>query len=819
MASLSELLRRHRSAAGLTQAALAEKAGLSEQAISVLERGIRSRPRIDTIRALTAALGLDTKDAEEFTAVARGKGRKPRAPEPEAPAPVDTLPTPWQLPPAIRDFTGRTAQIDAILSALRAPDGLPNGAVGLVAVTGMGGIGKTALAVQAAHKLVDSYPDGHLYLNLRGYGPGNPMTTGDALRQLLRSLGLDLQLIPEGVEEAAGLLRSQLAGRRVLMLLDNATDVRTVMPLLPGSPGSAAIITSRGSMATLHGARQILLDALSETESVELLSGVIGQARVAAEPDAAETLALFTGRLPLAVRLIGARLAARPNWPIQHLVDLLQDEERRLDTLGSDETGVRASIASSIRFLETSDRDLDREAARALPLLSVPDGSDLLTIVAAHLLDIGVRQADAILERLVDLNLLESIAPDRYRFHDLIRAYARELAEDSLTTAERDAGLERILRFYTGFAWACQFLTHPASPRLALATTLIEPVPALADAMSALQWLDVEQRNVMERYHQAAASSLAGSALFPELTLALFGYHESRSRWVEMRELCLGAVDLALKLDLPMAAAWLEHDSAIPEVENGTLEAATTHLFRALAMFRELSDGQGQARCCTSLTHVLGRLDRIDEALELGAEALVLSQQLGDRTIEGVSHIALGGLYDRKGDYELADQAFQRGIALARESGDLRSLVKRYLNAGFSNLLVGRLQDALEPLFLSLETARRAGNEDLQSQALQCLAAVYASQAEYDEARRYIERAMILVRHLGNRVREGCLILELGKVRAAAGDSAAAIEHLTAAVAVLHDISPHFEAAAKDLLALVRRGDSYSYTFDDSQVR
>ncbi len=467
--SLRELLRRYRTRASLTQAGLAERAGLSEQAVSVLERGTRSRPRIDTVRALTAALGLNAEEAEEFLAAARGKGRKVRtAPDPDVPAAVNSLPMPWQLPPAIPDFTGRSAQIEAMLSALRDPSGR-NGAVGLIAVTGMGGIGKTALAVQAAHKLVNSYPDGHLYLNLRGYGPGRPMSTGDALRQLLRSLGLDPQLIPEGVEEAAALLRSQLAGRRALLLLDNATDVRHVMPLLPGSPGSAAIITSRGSMSALSGARQIRLDALSESESAQLLSGVIGQDRVAAEPAAAESLTLLTGRLPLAVRLIGARLAARPNWPIQHLVDLLRDEGRRLDGLGPDETGVRASIASSVRFLETSDRGLDREAARALPMLSVPDGSDLLTVVAAQLLDIRVRQADSVLERLVDLNLLDSVAPERYRFHDLIRTYARELAEQSLTQAERVAGLERILRFYIGCAWTCHELTHASRARRAAA--------------------------------------------------------------------------------------------------------------------------------------------------------------------------------------------------------------------------------------------------------------------------------------------------------------------------------------------------------------
>jgi tetratricopeptide (TPR) repeat protein len=666
--------------------------------------------------------------------------------------------------------------------------------------------------------MTDSYPDGHLYLNLRGYGPGQPMAIADAQRQLLRSLDVDLQHVPGDVEEAAALLRSQLAGRRVLLLLDNAADTSHVLPLLPGAAGSSAIITSRGSLASLPGARQIHLDALSESETVELLTGIIGQSRLAAEPDAATSLVAISGRLPLAVRLIGGRLASRPTWPVQHLVALLQDEDRRLDSFGSDETGVRARIASSVHFLETSERALDREAARALPMLSVLDGSDLLTVIAAHLLDLPVQRTDAILERLVDVNLLESVAPERYRFHDLIRAYARERADQVLTPGERDAGLERALRFYTGFGWASQSRTHPTNPRIALATTPFAALPETTDSESALSWLDSEQRNLMDRYHQAAASALARSAAIPELALALFGYYEARSRWVEMREMYPTALDIATKLELRPMAAWLEHDNAIPEVENGSLEVAVTHLLGALDKFRALPDLPGQARCCTSLAHVLGRRNRVAEAIEYGTEALHLSQQLADTTVEGVSYIALGGLYDRNGDYALADHAYQRGIELAEASGDLRSVSKRYLNTGFSHLLVGRLDDAVEPLLHSLETARRSKNNELESQALQCLAAVFAGRGEYQKAHETVEEGIVLIRPLGNRLREGVFILEHGKISAAAGDFPAATRSLEAAIVVLHSISPHFEAAARELLELVRHRKHYTYSFDDSQL-
>ncbi|MFF1822003.1 ATP-binding protein [Kribbella sp. NPDC058245] len=814
--SLSDLLRKYRGRAGLTQAALAAKAGLSDQAISVLERGTRRRPRIDTIRALIKVLRLDKDEAAEFLAVARGKSQPAEQPE-VAPVVADTLPVPWQLPPAVSDFTGRTAQIEAILDVLRLPEGVAGATVGLVAVTGMGGIGKTTLAVHAAHKLVASYPDGHLYVNLRGYGPGKPMSIADALRHLLRSLGLELHLIPDDVEEASALLRSQLSGRRFLLFLDNAADIQHVMPLLPGSPGSAAIITSRGSLANLPGARQVRLDALSESESVELLAGVVGPGRVAAEPQAAEVLASFTGRLPLAVRLIGGRLAARPSWPIQHLVDLLGDENHRLDSLGSDETGVRANIASSFEFLETSDRPLDREAVHALPLLSIPDGPDLQTFVVARLLDVPVRKADAILERLVDLNLLESVSPERYRFHDLIRAYAREIAEATLSPAESDAALERVIRFYIGFAWACQAKSHHSSPRLDLATVSHVPPPAVTNVLKALQWLDSEQLNLLDRWQQLLASSLATSALVPELVLSLFGYQESRSRWVEMREMHRDAVQLAEKVGLPLMAAWLQHDSAIPEVENGSFDVGLAHLLKALDMFRVLGDLRGQARCASSATHVLGRLNRIDEALELGNESLRVSQQIGDKTVVGVAHVALGGLYDRSGRFAQADESFQRGIDLAEQTGDLRSIGKRYLNTGFSHFLVGRTDDAIAPLLRSIEVGRQMGNDELESQGWQCLAAVYAIQGHYQEAHDGIDEGLRLVRKHRNRLREGTFLLEHGKVSAAAGDFPAATGHIRSALPILQTTSPRLVAVAQDLLGTIRRGSPYTYAYDETQ--
>jgi tetratricopeptide (TPR) repeat protein len=323
----------------------------------------------------------------------------------------------------------------------------------------------------------------------------------------------------------------------------------------------------------------------------------------------------------------------------------------------------------------------------------------------------------------------------------------------------------------------------------------------------------------MDRYHQAMTTSLATAPIIPELTLALFGYHEARSRWVEMREMCHDALQVATTSGLRAMAAWLQHDNAIPEVENGSLETAADHLLRSLDMFRELPDRYGQARCCTSAAHVLGRINRIPEAIELATEGLELSQQIGDTTVEGVAYIALGGLYDRNGDEARADDAFQRGIALAEASGDLRSVAKRHLNIGFSRLLVGRLDEAVEPLRVSLEIARQAKNKELQSQALHCLVAVFASQGEFQRAAETAEEAIDLIRPLNNRLRLGFFTLELGKIWTAAEDYAVATRYLEDAITILENISPHLLAVARDLLEITRQATPYTYSFDESQIR
>ncbi|MEV8375786.1 helix-turn-helix domain-containing protein [Kribbella sp. NPDC056861] len=798
METLAELLRKYRVEAGLTQAGLAEKSGLSEQAISLLERGTRRRPRAETIEALAGALELDGKAVGEFLLAAKAP-RRPVA-EPVA-APVEQARVlPRQLPPTLSDFTGRAAEVGDLVEVFR-PTGEPPERVQLAAVTGMGGVGKTALAVHVAHLVGDSFPDGQLYVDLRGYGPGTPLTPVEALSQLIRSLGLDDdRTVPSGINELAGVYRSRLAGQRVLILLDNANSAAQVLPLLPGAPGSAVIATSRRALTTLPGFRQIALTPLSEADSVELLATIAGHDRVGSESAAARSIAKLTGRLPLAVRLIGARLAARPSWPIEHMVSQLRDEHRRLDEFGTGESGVRANIAGTAEFLASSNQKLDRQAADALALLGLPDGADLGAVTAAQLLDVSEDTAERILERLVDLNLLSSALPGRYRMHDLIRTFARERAGQTLSEGARTDALARVLQYYLGVAWRSQQLTHPDSRRLGLATPPARALPELPDAPTALTLLDHERGNILGLVAQV--SGTPGLREFvPELALALFGYVEVRSRWIEMRTIDRTGRQIAIELGYDRLAAWLEHDLAIPDAERGDLVTSLAHLRASLTLFRATSDLAGQARCCTSLSYVLELLGELDEALVCAEEALALSQRIGDQSVVGISYLAMGRLHSRRGELELARESFDLSLVLAEQSGNPRSLAKRQQIVGQAYLEAGSTAEAGLMLSRSIDGFGLLKDGVAQAESLQQLAITYLAVGDHSAAAEQAEAGLRLARAYGNHQREGLLLIVLGKICAATGDLAAATSAWRQASAVLQSGFPNDEAAASQLLA------------------
>ena len=475
------VLRSFRRAAGLSQDALAARAGLSTRAVSELERGRVTRPRSSSVRLLADALGLEGPDRRRFERAGFAAGH----PEPDGRPATHRVPA--QLPAAVAAFTGRAEELSLLDRLESSPDGT---VVPISAVSGTAGVGKTALAVHWAHRGRDRFPDGQLYVNLRGYDPGRPVTATDALAGFLAALGVRGPDLPLDLEGRAARYRTETAGRRMLVVLDNASSLEQVRPLLPGTSTCTVVITSRDSLAGLvavDGARRLELGLLPPGDAVTLLRRLVG-ARVDAEPLAAATLAEQCGRLPLALRIAAELVNGRPHGTLAELADEFADERRRLDLLdGGDPHGaVRAVLSCS---------DLPADATTAFRLLGLHPAPDFDRYAVAALAGVGMPEADRAIDTLVRANLLHRIGPDRYGLHDLLRAYAADLARTQLTEPVRRAALTRLFDGVLATAGTAVDVLFPAErhrrPQLE-ATAL--PGPPVATPAAARAWLDAERQ-------------------------------------------------------------------------------------------------------------------------------------------------------------------------------------------------------------------------------------------------------------------------------------------------------------------------------------
>ncbi len=471
-------LQRQRRAAGLTQEELAWRSGLSVRAISNLERDRTRNPRPRSVRMMTGALGLTEAAGDELLTCYRARWeaglRSPRLPDADGvagarpaspgrergPATSASALVPRQLPHAVGNFVGRRAELE-LLTRLPGQDRGVNGAVTISAIGGTAGVGKTALAVYWAHQAAGRFPDGQLYVNLRGFDlSGTPATPAEAVRGFLDALGVPADRIPRGLDAQAGLYRSLLAGKQVLIVLDNARDERQIRPLLPASPGCLVIVTSRNQLTGLaasDGARLLSLDVLTDAEARHMLAARIGEGRAAAEPAAAAEIAGLCAHLPLALAIAAARAAARPRFTLAALADELRDIRSRLDALASPD------LASNVRAVFSwSGQQLSPAAARMFRLLGAHPGPDISAAAAASLAGVSLPQAGQALNELTMANLVAEHEPGRYAFHDLLRAYAAEQVRAEADDPGHRAAIHRVLDYYLYTAAAANRLLNPA---------------------------------------------------------------------------------------------------------------------------------------------------------------------------------------------------------------------------------------------------------------------------------------------------------------------------------------------------------------------
>ena len=676
--------------------------------------------------------------------------------------PVPTWPPPRELPPDVYGFTGRSEE----LARLDAMFDNPPSAVVISAIAGTAGVGKTALAVHWAHRVADRFPDGQLYVDLRGYDPEQPMPATDALAAFLRALGVDGADIPAAPAERAARYRSLVAGRRLLVVLDNAGSLDQVSPLVPGTGSCFVVVTSRDSLPGLvvrHGAARLDLDLMPPDEALDLLRGLVGP-RVDAESDAAAELVHRCARLPLALRVAAEIAAARPSTPLTDLVAELADERGRLDVFqaGSDDrSAVRAVFWWSYRRLPPP-------VARMFRLLGLHPGTDADGYAAAALADTDLRTAQQLADSLVGAHLVQEPAPGRYRMHDLLRTYAVERSDEE-AEPDRRAALVRLIHHYLSGAALAMDVLYPAErPRRPSIAAPAGPVPPLNSAEQALAWLDGERDNLVAVAAYAAGhgwpvqAGYFGRILSRHLEIGAhysdaMALHESALRAAQAYGDRFG--EATARLGLGTICYWL-----------GRYDEAAEHYQRSAAIFREDRDPNGEIRALTNLGIIYAQWGYHDKALNQYRQALDAFREMGDRSGEAMAMGWVGYELGLLGHYEEALDHLERAIAVFQRIGDRMREAEVLYDLGEVHRLRGRHDEAFDLIGRSLAIGRETGDRYRQTDALNGLAEVLRATGRLDEALAHHESALALAREGGQRVEQARALDGIATILHATGD-------------------------------------------------
>jgi DNA-binding SARP family transcriptional activator/tetratricopeptide (TPR) repeat protein/DNA-binding XRE family transcriptional regulator len=666
-------------------------------------------------------------------------------------------PTGWipaQLPADIADFTGRSDVITHLCSVLSTHGSRENpGAVQIVVVAGAGGLGKTRLAIHTAHRLRSRYPDGQIYVDLLGT-TANPQAPTDVLTGFLHELGLDSNQIPATEDGRAALFRTRLSERAVLLLLDNARDAAQVRPLLPGSSSCAVIVTARSRMPDLPSTQLVDLEVFDDDESLALFTRIVGEKRTAAERDSAAKVLASCAGLPLAIRICAARLAVRSRWSIQALAERLS--ARLLDELKTGDMAVRASFQISFD-------SLPREVARAFRLLGLWQGSFISLPAAAALFGGDEDETAEALEVLVDAYLLESPAPDQYRFHDLLRVYAAERAQAEENAQERDAALRRLLEWYLYSVDAAATVISPHRSR----PPVPEPPPDLRSltfttSAEAMGWIESERRNIVAAALAAEAVGLDAVAWLLPVSLLVFfnrrGYH---SDWITMHQAALASVrrigDKAGEAHV-LTNLGMGHSPLDPESAVGYLE-------QALEICRSEGDPRGVAQALSNLQHIHLTSGRLAEVVSLGDEALPIHQAVGNIYGEGITVSNIAEAYLGLGQVSEAVEYLRQGGEIFGRTGDSRGQANVLLNLGDAYLAQGRTDEAVESYQGAVETFRSAWDQPGEARALLRLGQACAKTGLTADARMYLSQAGVLFRALSDETHAAVASSELSSIR------------------------------------------------------
>jgi len=665
------------------------------------------------------------------------------------PADAVTLTVPAQLPRDVYGFAGRAEELhhlhDLLTDMLAAGDGQPATIV-ISALSGTAGVGKTALAVRFAHQVATRFPDGQLYVNLHGFSAAGPARSpAEAIRVFLEALGIPAHQMPTSLDGQTALYRSRLAGKRMLILLDNAYDAEQVRPLLPGAPTCLVLVTSRNhltSLTVVEGAQPLIVDLLTVDEARELLAARLGQPRVAAEPDATAEIITSCARLPLALSIVAARAYMHPTFPLSTFAEELRSARSRLDALADDDpvTDMRAVFSWSYQTLSP-------DAARLFRLLGLHPGRDITAAAAASLVALSLRHARTLLAELAWTNLIVEHTPGRYTFHDLLRAYATDLTHSTDPDEQRHTATHRLLDHYLHTAHNADRLLYPTREPLALTPPSTGVTPEHpTDRQQALAWFSTERPVLLAAVDHAAATGFDTHTW--QLTWTLSPFLNRRGHWHDQASIGRAAVAAACRLGDPTAQARAHRNLANADTRLGRFDDAHTHLGHALDLYTRTGDQAGQAHTHRDLGLLRERQDRYPEALDHARQALGLYRAAGHRVGQANALNTVGWYHALLGDHQQALAHCQQALTLQQELGDHAGQAATWDSLGYAH-----------------------HHLDHYTQAITCY-----------------HHALHLRRDVGDRYPEATTLTHLGDTHHAAGNPTAAHAAWQHALAILADI-------------------------------
>jgi tetratricopeptide (TPR) repeat protein len=743
-ARLGAALRRARENRGISLRALARKLYRSHSNLVEYERGHRLAPP-DVVQAYEAELGL----APRTLAVLYERAQRelyakdsPRRMHFLRSSPAE--PALRQLPPDVSDFTGREAELAELRAIVGKSVVKKRTTVVISAIAGMGGVGKTALALHLAHELMPQFPDIQLYINLHGYEPHQRLSPSQALDRLLRALGVVGEALPQELDEQISLYRSRLAGNRALVVLDNASSAEQVRPLLPGSSASVVIVTSRDRLVGLvarDGARLLDLDVLSTDDAVELLARVADRGRIDKKSPAAAEIVRLCGYLPLAVRIAGAKLATRPGMSLAELAGRLADEQRRLGELSAGDTEVRASFALSYE-------DLAPACARMFRRLGLVAGPDFAAGVAATLADVTFEESGVLLETLVDAHPLET-APiqGRYRFHDLLRLYARDRLKAEETESERDEALRRMMEWYLLMARAASAQLIPGRSSLFYDPSVQQPELDPAARVESLRWFETERANLVAATRQAAGCGFHQVAW--QLPDAMWSFFFLRRRWADWEQTHQIGLSAARKALDRRAEAWMMSNLGVACRDLRRYKDGIDYHERALAISREIGDRWLSGWILERLGVACRLLRRFEEAVDCCEQALAIFREIQDRYAEGLTLTSLGMVYGRVGRFRKAIDCFDQALAIRRGIGDRRGEAVTLAHFGSPYLGLRRFEEAVDCCEQALAIFREMEDRYGEGWCLRDLGCILQSIQRTDAAQACWREALAIFADLG----------------------------------------------------------------------